>query len=66
MDGNEPLVNDRGGIARIYRECKLHNPIDHRHGNIGYTKSYIRGSNKIDYILCTTEITQNNAYQCTI
>ena len=53
MDGNEPLVNDKGGITRICRECKLYNPLDHRHGDIGNTKSYIRGSNKIDFILCT-------------
>ena len=53
MDGNELLVNDKGGIARIYREYKLYDPLDHRHGGIGNTKSYIRGSNKTDFILCT-------------
>ena len=53
MDGNEPLVNDKGGISRIYRECNLYNPLDHRHGDIGNTKLYIRGSNEIDLILCT-------------
>ena len=53
MNGNESLVNDKGGIARISRECKLYDSLDHRHGDIGNKKSYIRGSNKIGFILCT-------------
>ena len=31
MDGNEPFLNDSGGIARICRECKLFDPLNHRH-----------------------------------
>ena len=34
MDGNKLLVNDKGGIFRIYQECKLYDPLDHRNGDI--------------------------------
>ena len=33
IDGNEPYFNSSGGIARICRECKLFDPLYHKHDN---------------------------------
>ena len=56
IDGNEPFFNSSGGIARIFRECKLFDPLDHKHGNACYSKSFLQGSNRIDFILCSLAI----------
>ena len=51
IDGNEPFFNSSGGIARICREYKLFDPLDHKHGNACDSKSFLRGSERIDFIL---------------
>ena len=32
LDGNEKFIQDKGGIARLCHECKLHDPFTHLHG----------------------------------
>ena len=56
IDGNEPFFNSSGGIVRICRECTLFEPLDHRHGNACDSKSFLRGSDRIDFILCSLAI----------
>ena len=53
MDGNELFINASGGIARICRECKLFDPLSHRHGSECDSKSFLKGSNRIDFFLCS-------------
>ena len=56
IDGNEPFFNSSGGIARICRECKLFDPLDHKHGNACDSKSFLRGSERTGFILCSLAI----------
>ena len=56
LDGNEPFFNSSGGIIRICRECTLFDPLDHKHGNACDSKSFLRGSDRIDFILCSLAI----------
>ena len=56
IDGNEPFFNSSRGISRICRECKLFYPLDHKHGNACDSKSFLRGSDRIDFILCSLAI----------
>ena len=56
MDGNEPFTNTSGGITRICRECKLFDPLHHRHGNACDSKSFLKGLNRIDFFLCSLNI----------
>ena len=53
LDGNEKIIQDRGGILRLYHEYKLYDPFTHLHGKECETNSQIRGSYRIDYYLCT-------------
>ena len=56
IDGNEPFFNSSRGIARICRECEFFDPLDHKHGNAFDLKSFLRGSDRIDFILCSLAI----------
>ena len=56
MDGNEPFINTSGGIARICRECKLFDPLSHRHGSECDSKSFSKGLNRINFCLCSLNI----------
>ena len=56
MDGNEPLINASGGIAKICRNCQLFDPLDHTHGNTCDSKSFLRDLDRIDFILCSMDI----------
>ena len=56
MDGNEPFLNDSGGIAIICRECKLFDLLNHRHGSKCDSKSFLKGSDRIDFFLCSLKI----------
>ena len=56
MDGNEPFLNASGGIARICRECQLFDPLNHRHGSKYDSKSFLKGSDRIDFFLCSLKI----------
>ena len=42
MDGNEPFLNASGGIARICRECRLFDPLNHRYGSECDSKSFLK------------------------
>ena len=56
IDSNVPFFNSSGGIARICRECQLFDPLDHKHGNSCDSKSFLRGSDRIDFLLCSFAI----------
>ena len=56
IDGNEAFTNAKGGIAKLCKECKLYDPFSHRHNEQQNSKSYIRGSDKIDFIFCSYNI----------
>ena len=56
MDGNEPFLNDKGGITRICRECKLFDQLHHRHGNQCDSKSFLDESHRIDFFFCSLNI----------
>ena len=56
IDGNEPFFNSSRGISRICREYKLFDPLDHKHGDACDSKSFLRGSDRIDFILCSLAI----------
>ena len=56
MDDNEPFTIASGGIARICRECKLFDPLHHKHGNTCDSKSFLNGSDRIDFFLCSLNI----------
>ena len=53
LDWNTKCIQDKGGIARIYHECKLYDPFTHLHSIECETNSQIRGSYRIDYYLYT-------------
>ena len=55
MDGNKPFINASGGISKICRDCKLCDPLDYKHGNICVSKSFLRGSDRIDFVLCSNK-----------
>ena len=56
IDGNKPFFNSSGGIAKICSEYKLIDPLDHKHGNACDSKSFLRYSERIDFILCSLAI----------
>ena len=56
MDWNEPFINASGGIPKICRDCKIFDPLDHKHGNICDFKSFLRDSDTIDFLLCSMDI----------
>ena len=56
MDGNESFLNTSGGIARICRECRLFDPLNHRHGSECDLKSLLKGSDRLDFSLCSIQI----------
>ena len=51
MDRNEPFINASGGIAKICRDCKLFDPLDHKHENTCDSKLFLGGSDRIDFLL---------------
>ena len=50
------LVSNRGDVARLYSKCKLHHPITQNHGIGNEPNTFIRGSQRIDNVFCTKEI----------
>ena len=56
IDSNAAFTNAKGGIAKMCKECKLYDPFAHRHNDQQKSKSYIRGSDKIDFLFCTYNI----------
>ena len=56
IDSNERFFDSSGGIVRICRDYKFFDPLDHKHGNACNSKSFLRGSERIDCILCSLAI----------
>ena len=56
MDGNEPFVNARGGIAKLCKACQLYDPFQHHHNLPNNISTYIRGTKQIDFILVSYNI----------
>ena len=52
IDGNVLFINASEGIAIICRECKLFDPLDQKHRNTCDSKSFLIGSDRIDFLLC--------------
>lgn len=66
MDGNENFTSAAGVIAKRCRMCKLIDPFHHKLGTGKNNRSYLRGSNRIDFLLCTYNIlTQVYQYEAT-
>ena len=53
LDRNGKFTQAKGRIVRLCHECKLHDSFTHLHGRQCETKSYIRGSHRIDFYVCT-------------
>ena len=47
------LTHDKGGIAKLCKECQLNIPLDHIHSSIKNNKTHQEGSTQIDFILCS-------------
>ena len=56
MDGNEPFVNARGGVAKLCKACQLYDPFNYRHNLPNNISTYIRGTKQIDFILVSYNI----------
>ena len=56
MDGNEEFFSSKGGIAKLCRECKLYDVFSQRFKNNKLPNTHIKGSKRIDYILCSFNI----------
>ena len=56
IDGNEPITNASGGIAKICRECKIFDPLDHKYGHTSDSKLYLRGFHRINFMFCSLVI----------
>ena len=51
IDGNTPFTNASSGIAKICREKKVFDALDNNHGYTSNSKSYLRGSHRVDFLL---------------
>ena len=56
IDANEAFKSNAGDIARLFKKCNLIDPISTKHGTAGEPNTYARGSDRIDYFGCTSEI----------
>ena len=56
IDGKESFINAKGGIEKMCKEYKLYDPFSHRHNDQQNSKSYIRGSDKIEFMFCSYNI----------
>ena len=56
IDANEAFTSNAGDIARLYKQCHIIDPISTIHGIKGEPNTYARGSDRIDYFLCTNNI----------
>ena len=56
IDWNEPFINASEGIAKICLDCKLFGPLDHKYGNTCDSKSFLRGLDRIDFLLYAMDI----------
>ena len=56
MDGNEPFINASGDIGKICKECKLFDLLEHKHSNTCDSKSLLKGSDRIDFLLYSMDI----------
>ena len=46
LDGNEKFIQDKRGIARLYHECKIHDPFTHLHGKLTSTAKNAKQTRK--------------------
>ena len=53
MDGNKAFTQDKGGIVKLCKECKVYDPFEHHDSNQSNAKSFINGQNKIYFLFCT-------------
>ena len=56
MDGNETLKSAKGVIAKQCQEYQLYDPLNHRHGKLTNTSTYIRGTKQINFLFCFLSI----------
>ena len=49
-------MNNTGDTSRLYKQCQVINPISIKHDTRGESNICTRGSDRIDYILCTSII----------
>ena len=53
LDSNEAFTSGKSGIAKLCKDCKLYDPLEHRHRSIGLNITYQRGSTQMCFIFCT-------------
>ena len=56
MDRNEEFTSSKRGIEKLCRECKLYDVFSQRFKNAKLPNTHIKGSQRIDYILCSFNI----------
>ena len=56
IDANESMTKTNSGISNLISLTQLCNPIFMLHGEHKEPNTYIRGSDRIDYILCTPKL----------
>ena len=56
MSGNEEFSSFKGSITKLYRECKLYDVFSQRFKNVKLPNTHIKGSKRIEYILCSFNI----------
>ena len=54
-DFNETLGDYAGGLTRLCSQCNLRNPVEERHGHVGFS-THIKGHKCIDYLLVDAEL----------
>ena len=59
MDGNEEFTSSKGGIAKLCRECKIYDVFSQRFKNNKLPNTHIKGLKRIDYILCSFNISKS-------
>ena len=52
IDSSDQFTNVTAGLAKLCRECKLFDLLDHIHGTTSHVKSYLRIFQKSDFIFC--------------
>ena len=57
IDANKSFNSSEKGISSLVEHTRMTNPVTNKHGTRNEPNKYKRGSQRIDYILCTHELT---------
>ena len=56
INSNETITLSSGGIAKVFRECRLFDPLHQQHGETIEGPSHINRSERIDFIFVTAKL----------